>query len=134
MLRRMPCVCLIAVTGCSLGSSSEPEPERVRVRGELVWSSDRQTLTSCEDDRVYWVRVLASNPHDALARRVEALSAEHTSILADLEGEIGPVPSRGPSYPVDLVLQVRQTHAIDPGACSGSTVGERPARGVTPPG
>jgi len=113
--------CLVAsftlIASCS-------EPDLVRLQGELVFSSERQTLTTCEDERVYWVRVLAANPYHAMRERADELSLTHGSILAELEGEVDAVSSGGPGYPVDAVLRVRRTHSVQAGSCT--TVTRRP--------
>jgi hypothetical protein len=41
------------------------------VRGELVWTNEKQTVTECKTGRVYWVRILASNPYFLFSKKVE---------------------------------------------------------------
>ena len=94
--------------------------EATRVAGVLQFDTERETLTECGSGTIYWVRVLASNPHFSLAQRVKELSpalAPGQSIMADLEGEISSPPSDGPAYPVDKVLTVTAIHGVDPGLC-----------------
>jgi len=97
------------------------QPDSVRITGELVFSAERQTLTACEDGRVYWVRVLAANPHHTMRVRFDELSESSDSTLAVLEGEVAAVPSRRPDYPVEAVLQVRRTHSLQSGDCTEVT-------------
>ena len=107
----------LAVALCvpAVGSTSE----LTRVRGELHFDDERQTLTPCGRDSVYWVRVLASNPHFSLYSRVRDLSAEPSGgpIIADLEGKLAPLPSVAPRYRVDRVLYVNRIHSVERGTC-----------------
>ena len=94
--------------------------EATRVAGVLQFNAERQTLTECGTGTIYWVRVLASNPHFSLAQRVEELSsalAPGQSIMADLEGEVSISPSGSPAYPIDKVLTVTAFHSVVPGQC-----------------
>jgi hypothetical protein len=111
---------LVLIAALVLVSGPVSASETARVRGELVWNSERQTLTRCGTEVVYWVRVLASNPHFWLSQRIKELSRDQPAgarIIADLEGDVSPVPSLGPVYSVDQVLHVRQFHSIELGAC-----------------
>ena len=109
-------LCRLLVVLCVVSCS---EPEIVRVRGELVFDDKRQTLTACDGGRVYWVRVLASVPHHKMRERVDAITKQGGTVIAELEGETEAISSRGPSYPVDAVLRVRLTHGLNKGACGG---------------
>jgi hypothetical protein len=78
----------VAVISLLASSACDDRPPQ-RLNGELVWTSDTQTLSVCGSGEVLWVRVLASNPHFHLSRRVEELTASSSSpILAVLEGEV----------------------------------------------
>jgi hypothetical protein len=108
-----------AAVGCLSTVSLASEPHSTRLRGLLTWNADRQTLTPCGNADVYWVRVLASNPHFHLSQRVDKLSTATPSpaILADLEGIVSSPPSAGPDYPIDHVLEVREIHSVELGKC-----------------
>ena len=100
----------------ALSASAEGE---ARVRGELVWNSERQTLRPCGSEAVYWVRVLASNPHFSLSQRVDAIFEEQpgSPVLAELDGTLSPVTSMGPKYEVDRALIVSRIRSVSAGTC-----------------
>jgi hypothetical protein len=88
------------------------------VRGAVIWTNERQTVTECKTGRVYWLRILASNPHVIFSKKVEELSSKDAKITAVFQGEISPgVPSLGPLYPVDGTLNVYQVISIQQGTC-----------------
>jgi hypothetical protein len=93
--------------------------EDVHVRGALVWTDEKQTITDCTSGRVYWVRVLASNPHFLLTKRVDELASKGAeNIVAEFHGEVNTgVPSVGPGYFVDGTLSVHQILSVAPGRC-----------------
>ncbi len=94
-------------------------PGTVRVRGELVWTADRQTLSVCESEHTYYLRVLASNPHFALSKRVDSLTAAGAhSLVAEFEGSVHPSStSISPPYATDGTLQVSRIISVDEGRC-----------------
>lgn len=89
------------------------------VRGLLNWSADTQTLTICNTEEVYWVRVLASNPFHFLSVKVEELSRQNGGeIIAEFRGEIiQGKSSAGPAYYVDSSLIVREIISVGHGEC-----------------
>ena len=90
--------------------------EDVSVRGELVWTSDTQTLKVCDTGRLYWVRVLASNPWFHLTKKVESVGP--ATIIAELRGEmVLGQPSSGPLYRVDGTLTVSAIASVASGSC-----------------
>lgn len=93
--------------------------EDTYIRGSLVWTNERQTVIDCMSGRVYWVRVLASNTHFLLTKRVEDIVSKGArSIIAEFRGNVQPGrPSFGPSYPVDGTLNVREIVSVEKGTC-----------------
>ncbi len=89
------------------------------VRGWLIWSADMQTLTVCDTEEVYWVRVLAANPFHLLSVKVEELSRPNGGeIVAEFRGDIIPgKPSAGPTYFVDGTLMVSEMISVAHGEC-----------------
>ncbi len=89
------------------------------VRGLLNWSADTQTLTICNTEEVYWVRVLASNPFHFLSVKVEELSRNNGGeIIAEFRGDIiQGKPSTGPVYYVDGSLIVSEIISVAHGEC-----------------
>ena len=88
------------------------------VRGTVIWTNERQTVTECKTGRVYWLRILASNPHFLFSKKVEELSSRDAKVLAEFRGEISPgVPSLGPLYHVDGTLNVHQVISVQQGNC-----------------
>jgi len=90
-----------------------------RIRGVLVWTPDKQTITECKSGRIYWVRVLASNPHFLLGKKVDELNPKGTeTIFAELSGEVEMGKSSlGPTYPVDGMIRVHQIISVTKGSC-----------------
>lgn len=97
----------------SVSAAQEP------IRGLLIWTADRQTLTACDTGKVYWIRVLASNPHHNLSVAVNDLSMKkHGNIVAQMHGDIiEGKPSSGPAYNVDATLMVSGIDAVAHGDC-----------------
>lgn len=91
------------------------------VRGTLVWNDKEQTITDCQSRRVYWVRVLASNPNFMLTRKVDDLMAKGAnSVIAELRGEASRgASSVGPGHRVDGTLDVREIVSVARGSCDG---------------
>lgn len=89
------------------------------VRGTLIWTNEKQTVTECKTGHVYWVRVLASNPHFLFSKKVEELTANGAkNIVAEFRGEISlGLPSAGPRYAVDGTLNVYQVISVEKGSC-----------------
>lgn len=92
------------------------------VRGTVIWSIDKQTVTECKTGRVYWIRVLASNPHFLFSKQVDELySSGAENIIAEFRGEISTgIPSTGPRYHVDGTLNVHRIISVENGSCDGS--------------
>lgn len=110
-----PAILVAGLLLVSVGSAEE-----VALRGVLVWDSEHQTLTPCGSETVYWVRVLASNPHFLLSQRVGELTRQQSAgarIIAELEGTVSAVPSAGPRYPVDQALEVSRIRSVELGTC-----------------
>lgn len=105
---------VMGLSACTMHAAPE-----THVRGALVWAADKQTLTECNSGRVYWVRVLAANPHFHLSKKVEKLNSTGTGIIvAEFRGEVTTgKPSFGPSYPVDGTLNVDQVISVEKGSC-----------------
>ena len=93
--------------------------QEAQIRGVLVWTKEKQTMTDCKSGRVYWVRVLASNPYFLLTKKVEELTLKSTeNIVSEFRGEINlGIPSSGPRYPVDGTLNVHQIISVTHGSC-----------------
>jgi hypothetical protein len=91
----------------------------VHVQGALIWTDEKQTITDCKSRRVYWVRVLASNPNFLLTKKVDELTSKGAeNIVAELRGEVKTgIPSAGPRYPVDGTLNVHQIISVARGSC-----------------
>jgi len=89
------------------------------VRGELVWMNEKKTVTECKTGRVYWIRVLASNPHFLFSRKVEELTSKGAkNIIAEFRGELSQgKTSTGARYPVDGTLNVHQIVSVENGNC-----------------
>jgi hypothetical protein len=89
------------------------------VRGAVIWTNEKQTVTECKTGRVYWIRVLASNPHFLFSKKVDELnSAGAENIIAEFRGEISlGMPSLGPRYPVDGTLNVHKIISVESGRC-----------------
>jgi hypothetical protein len=85
----------------------------------LIWGADTQTLTICDTEEVYWVRVLASNPFHLLSVKVEELSRKNSGeIIAEFRGDIiQGKPSTGPAYYVDGSLIVSEIISVVHGEC-----------------
>jgi len=95
---------------------SSAHAEDVSVRGELVWTSDSQTLAVCDTGKMYWVRVLASNPWFDLTKRVKTLGSR--SIVAEFRGEVTlGRPSSSPPYKADGTLTVSAIGSVEQGSC-----------------
>lgn len=103
----------------SLAAYAAQANQDTHVRGALIWTNEKQTVTECKTGRVYWVRVLASNPHFLLSKKVEGLTSKGAKkILAEFRGEISSrVSSVGPRYPVDGTLNVLQVISVEKGSC-----------------
>ena len=110
---------LLPVLAALFSCAQEQEQADVLLEGELVWDRERQVLSPCDSDAVYWLRVLASNLHFRLARRAEELKSESpgAAILVKLEGVVKPVTSAGPNYPVDGVFYVHRIIFVEVGSC-----------------
>ena len=95
------------------------------VRGAVIWTDEKQTVTEWRTGRVYWLRVLASNPYFLFSKKVDELnSAGAGTIIAEFSGEISPgMPSLGPRYPVDGTLNVHTILSVEKGSCEGSGTG-----------
>jgi hypothetical protein len=104
----------ISFAGCAA-----PADQDAYVRGALIWRDDKQAITECKTGRVYWVRVLASNPHFLLSQRIKELTSEGAeSIIAELRGEMSAgAPSLGPGYAVDGTLKMNQVISVERGSC-----------------
>ncbi len=88
------------------------------VRGAVIWTNEKQTVTECKTGRVYWLRILASNPHFLFSKKVEKMGSKDANIIAEFRGEISSgVPSLGPLYPVDGTLNVHQVISVQQGNC-----------------
>ena len=113
---------VVALLISILGACAIPLSEHQGVRGELTWNAERQTIKDCKSGRVYWVRVLASNPHAHLSKIVEELSKKTgQDIVAEMSGElILGQPSFGPGYPVDGELKVHRVVLVGPGICDSN--------------
>ncbi len=99
-----------------LFSSLSYAGDEVEIKGILEWSSEKQTLKDCETGRIYWVRVLASNPYAHLSNRVDELKKQNQSIIAKFSGEVKMgQPSSGPQYHVDGILYVHQIISVESG-------------------
>ncbi len=109
----------LIIVSLSLAVHAAQAGQDTYVRGELIWTNEKQTVTECKTGRVYWVRVLASNPHFIFSKKVEELTSRGTkNILAEFRGEINSgVPSVGPRYPVDGTLNVHQIMSVEKGSC-----------------
>ncbi len=89
------------------------------LRGLLIWNADTQTLTVCDTEEIYWVRVLASNPFHFLSVKVEELSrTKGGEIIAEFRGNIiQGKPSTEPAYNVDGSLRVGEIISVAHGEC-----------------
>lgn len=96
------------------------------VRGAVIWTNEKQTVTECGTGRIYWLRVLASNPHFLFTKNVDELrSAGAEMIIAEFRGEISlGMPSLGPQYPVDGTLNVHTIISVEKARCEGSGAGQ----------
>lgn len=110
---------IIAAAFLFLAALGAQACEVTRIRGSLIWTHEQQTITECGTGRVYWVRVLASNPHFALTKRVEELvSKGERALIAEFRVDVQTGrPSLGPSYPVDGTLNVRDIVSVEKGVC-----------------
>ena len=92
------------------------------VRGAVIWTNEKQTVTDCKTGRVYWIRVLATNPHVLFSQKVDELNSNSAqNIIAEFEGEISlGMPSLGPQYPVDGILNVHKIISVEKGSCKDS--------------
>jgi hypothetical protein len=95
------------------------------VRGAVIWTNDKQTVTECTTGHVYWIRVLASNPHFLFSKRVDELNSNGAkTIIAEFRGVISlGMPSLGPQYPVDGTLNVHNVISVEKGNCEESGSG-----------
>ena len=102
-----------------LSGSIAQASQEAHVRGVLVWTAEKQVVTECKSGRVYWVRVLVSNPHFLLTEKVDELTSKgHGNIIAEFRGEMKMgIPSVGPKYPVDGTLNVYQIISVAQGSC-----------------
>jgi len=111
-----PLVALIPIA-LQLGCVTTKDAERVR--GELVFTIDRQTLTECGSGRVYLVGTHTSSAFVRLAGRVNEVSrnsSDDATLIADLEGPVGGPPSSA-AYPVHGTLEVFVIHSVEVGTC-----------------
>ena len=111
------CGLLFAVFFLSCGL---PEPTAVSLQGRLTTEENDWFFTPCDSDEVYWVRVLASNPHFHLFRRVRELQAEapERDIIAEFTGTVHEqATSAGFDRPHDHVLRVSTIVAVEYGSC-----------------
>ncbi len=102
-----------------LASSIAQAGPRDQIQGALIWADEKQTITDCKSGRVYWVRVLASNPNFLLTQKVEELASRGAeNIVAEFRGEVKTgMPSAGPRDPVDGTLNVHQIISVARGSC-----------------
>lgn len=114
MSLRILIILVLSLAACNAQASQE-----TLVRGNLIWTDNKQTVTECGTGRVYWVRVLASNPHVLFTRKVDELASKGVkNIIAEFRGEISTgMPSLGPPYPVDGTLTVHRVISIESGNC-----------------
>lgn len=110
---------ILVIVFFSLAVYAAQAGEHTFVRGELIWTNEKQTVTECKTGRVYWVRVLAANPHFLFSKKVEELTSKGAkNLVAEFRGDVSPgVPSVGPRYPVDGTLNVRQVISVEKGNC-----------------
>ena len=62
---------ILIILVLSLPACNAQAGQETLVRGNLIWTDNKQTVTECGTGRVYWVRVLASNPHVLFTRKVD---------------------------------------------------------------
>lgn len=110
---------IIAILFFALSVHAAQASQDTFVRGELIWTNEKQTITECKTGRVYWVRVLASNPHFLFSKKVEELTSKGAkSITAEFRGKLNQgKTSTGPRYPIDGTLNVHQVVSVENGAC-----------------
>jgi hypothetical protein len=88
------------------------------IRGAVIWTDEKQTVTECITGRVYWIQILASNPHFLFSKKIEKHKSKGYTIIAEFRGEVtGGIPSLGPQYPVDGTLSVHQVVSVQLGTC-----------------
>lgn len=102
-----------------LASSIAQAGQSVQIQGALIWTDEKQTITDCKSGRVYWVRILASNPNFLLTKKVEELTSKGAeNIVAEFRGEVKTgILSAGPRYPIDGTLNVHQIISVARGSC-----------------
>ncbi len=116
LLFLLPIVCAASLPAC--------RPDlMIRVRGELTAPDGNWFLTPCDSSDVYWVRVLASNPHFALYQRVEKLNQQNQDapIVAEFLGALRKPTSldaRSAAREIDAVLSVSEIVSVDMGSCA----------------
>jgi hypothetical protein len=104
---------LIQITGCG----NQPS---MRIRGQVIWTQERRTLTDCASNRVYQLRILASGPYVRFSDRIRDLSSGSSpAIVAEVDGSIeNGRPSGAAPYPVDGTLKVDRIISVERGTCS----------------
>lgn len=109
---------IIATIFFALAAHTAQASQDVFVRGEVVWTNEKETVTECKTGRVYWVRILASNPYFLFSKKVEELTAKGKNIIAEFRGELSQgKTSTGPRYPIDGTLNVYQVVSVENGHC-----------------
>lgn len=111
---QIPVLIIILVFSPIINASPE-----INIKGILVWSPDKQTITKCSSNHVYQVRVLASNPFYHLTKKVEKLGLEGAGkIIAEFRGELATdTDSVKLQYPVDGMLYVHEIISVKEGEC-----------------
>jgi len=89
------------------------------IRGELIWSREKQIITDCKSGSVYWIRVLASNPNFLLYKKVKELTLNgEVSIIAEFRGSLKlGTASISPPYPTDGTFNVYNIISVKKGSC-----------------
>ncbi len=108
----------LMLSGCS------KDDQVVHLRGELTTADHLWFLAPCDSSDVYWVRVMASNPHFRLFQRIEEIKKEtgKAIVMAEFEGSLrGPDEGMASGRKTNGVLYVSKIVAVDDGSCE--TVG-----------